>query len=247
MLMQPRIRRASKPQRGLSLVELMVGIAVGMFIVAAASTMVATQLTDNRRLLLEVQLQQDLRATADIIAREVRRAGSFTNKIAEAADGVWTEGSEPQRNTNLLDFSVTNGPASTVRFRSSRTQGSHGPYGFTLVDGAIRSYLSQNASQQLTDPATVKITNFSITEADEAPVKAMCAEPCSAGPVIVNPNTACWPTLKVRSLLIHIEGKSVSDETIRRSLTSRVRLRNDEVAFNADPLNPNKVCPDATP
>ena len=62
-------------QRGLSIVELMVGIAVGLFVVAAASTLVATQLSDNRRLMLETQVHQDLRAAADIITREVRRSG----------------------------------------------------------------------------------------------------------------------------------------------------------------------------
>ncbi|MBL0296208.1 MAG: hypothetical protein IPQ21_03185 [Betaproteobacteria bacterium] len=53
----------------------MVGITVGLFIVAAAAMLVTTQLGDNRRLLLETQVQQDLRATADIITRELRRAG----------------------------------------------------------------------------------------------------------------------------------------------------------------------------
>ena len=51
----------------------MVGVAVGLFVVAAASMLVATQLSDNRRLTLETQVQQDLRAAADIITRELRR------------------------------------------------------------------------------------------------------------------------------------------------------------------------------
>ena len=66
----------------------MVGVAIGLFVVAAATMLVATQLSDNRRLMLETQVQQDLRATADIIARELRRAGHW----AKARDGVWYEG-----------------------------------------------------------------------------------------------------------------------------------------------------------
>lgn len=64
-------REGGARQRGLSLVELMVGITVGLFVVAAAATLVANQLSDNRRLLLETQVQQDLRATMDIITRAV--------------------------------------------------------------------------------------------------------------------------------------------------------------------------------
>ena len=63
----------------------MVGVAIGLFVVAAASMLVVTQLSDNRRLMLETQVQQDLRATADIITRELRRAGHW----GKARDGVW--------------------------------------------------------------------------------------------------------------------------------------------------------------
>ena len=54
---------------------MMVGIAIGLFIVAGAVALVATQLGENRRMLLETQVQQDLRAAADIITRELRRGG----------------------------------------------------------------------------------------------------------------------------------------------------------------------------
>ena len=66
----------------------MVGVAIGLFVVAAASMLVVTQLSDNRRLTLETQVQQDLRASADIITRELRRAGHW----GKARDGVWYMG-----------------------------------------------------------------------------------------------------------------------------------------------------------
>ena len=53
-------------QRGLTLVELMVGLAVGLFVLAGATLVVSSQLNDNRTLLLETQIQQDLRAKARI-------------------------------------------------------------------------------------------------------------------------------------------------------------------------------------
>ena len=61
----PPSRIARRPPRGVSIVELMVGITIGLFILAAATVMLTSQLADNRRLLLEAQVQQDLRATAD--------------------------------------------------------------------------------------------------------------------------------------------------------------------------------------
>ena len=43
--------RHSRAQRGMTLVELMVGITVGLFVVAAAATLMSAQLVDNRKLL----------------------------------------------------------------------------------------------------------------------------------------------------------------------------------------------------
>jgi type IV pilus assembly protein PilW len=49
MLKSTRMRRG---QRGLSIVELMVGVAIGLFVVAGAAMLLSTQLSDNRQLLL---------------------------------------------------------------------------------------------------------------------------------------------------------------------------------------------------
>ncbi len=75
-------------QAGLSLVEMMVGIAVGLIVVAGASLMMTSQVTQNSRLLQETQIQQDLRAAADLMMRDLRRAGFSTN----SANTVWAPG-----------------------------------------------------------------------------------------------------------------------------------------------------------
>lgn len=78
---------ARRRARGLSIVELMVGITIGLFILAGATMVLTSQLGDNRRLLLEAQMQQDMRATADMIARDIRRAGYWAHAICQ----VWLE------------------------------------------------------------------------------------------------------------------------------------------------------------
>src|ERR1700712_1447509 len=75
-------------QSGLSLVEMMVGIAVGLIVVAGASLMMTSQVTQNSRLLQETQIQQDLRAAADLMLRDLRRAGYSST----ASNGVWQPG-----------------------------------------------------------------------------------------------------------------------------------------------------------
>ncbi|MBC7956050.1 MAG: prepilin-type N-terminal cleavage/methylation domain-containing protein, partial [Cytophagales bacterium] len=65
-------------QQGLSIVELMVGMAIGLVIVAAALFALTHHLRTNQSLLIEARLMQDLRTASDLIARDLRRAGPLT-------------------------------------------------------------------------------------------------------------------------------------------------------------------------
>lgn len=228
-------------QRGLSIVELMVGVAVGLFVVAAASMLVATQLSDNRRLTLETQVQQDLRAAADIITHELRRSGHW----AKARDGVAYPGNaaavrytpygavEKAAGSPFLDGDVS----STVLLRYSRSGAEAAEdnavapaeeLGFRLTGGVIETQLGNNNWQALTDSATLNVTTFTLTmNAQTIPLE--CAKPCTGG------GNACWPQLVVRDITLDITGQAAHDSAVQRSLRSNVRLRNDTVSADTCP------------
>ncbi len=230
MSLSRRSRQAAwAAQRGLSLVELMVGVAIGLFVVAGAATVVATQLGDSRRLVVEAQIQQDLRATADIMTRELRRAGQWTN----AASAVWSPGQPVNANPNDAvnvvgnsEIDISWSGATALGFRWTA-----GPPGvLQLKDGA-------GNWQDLTDKTTLDITNFDaqlVTTTTEPPLA--CPAFC---PVPTYPNsTACWPTVRVRELQLQITGRSVADPNVVRSIVSNVRLRNDQICNNNNPALP---------
>lgn len=222
-------------QRGLSLVELMVGVAVGLFVVAGATMVVSTQLGDNRRLLLETQLQQDLRATLDIVAREIRRASGVAD--ATALGMVWQPDSSQVLRNNLADIELDQGGAE-IRFRYRRG-GNEGPYGFRLDGERIQSLLGDNW-QELTDSSVMRVTFFSVTPTALAVARLPCPQPCL--PDATGSVEWCWPTLDVRAYVVDITAESRSDNSVQRSARSTVRVRNDILEFN-DPANPTKVCP----
>ena len=71
-------------QRGLSLVELMVGSAIGLIVVASALLALTHHLRESRGQLLETRLMQDLRTATELVAHNLRRAGP----VNETENGV---------------------------------------------------------------------------------------------------------------------------------------------------------------
>jgi prepilin peptidase dependent protein B len=213
----------SRGQRGLSMVELMVGVAVGLFVVAGATMAVSNQLGDNRRLMLETQIQQDLRAAADVIAKDIRRSGHWD----DAKTGIWHAGalvvaSNPNTGLTNPDTSLSSVPsvaASGVQFSYSRG-GAIEQSGFRLRNGAIQMLIGGNW-QALTDSTTLRVTKFEVM-LDSRDIALSCFSPCGVAP-------SCPPTQTVRDITVVIEGAAVHDPTVRRGAQSNARLRNDVI------------------
>lgn len=223
-------------QRGVTLVELMVGIAVGLFVVAGASFLAATQLADNRRLLLETQLQQDLRATADIITRELRRAGAESLGSATALVNVPGLPLAPTQRTTVTLPSGNEVGFSYVRGTPA------GPWGFKLDNGVIRTRLADGGWQDLTDGNVATITGFTVDEIDLGDIGSVTL-PCprSCNPAVPS-DDSCWPRLSVRAYEVTITAEARSDPAVQRTIRSRVRLRNDRVVFDPS-IAASQACP----
>ena len=245
--------RRRHSDRGMSLVELMVGIAVGLFVVAAAALMVSGQLTENRKLLLETQLQQDLRATLDIITRDLRRAGynNASENLVPPPSG--SQVGQVSRNPfDVLTMPTSSGEA--VRYQYRRKAGS-GYFGFRLdSDGVIRSCQTDTSDtgctpgwQELTDGNTMRITALNIGSVRAGgrgkpkngdPITLPCPNLCPNG------TASCWPKVQLREVVVSITGQSKSDASVTRQLASSIRIRNDIVVFSsAGDVPLNQACP----
>jgi type IV pilus assembly protein PilW len=215
-------RGHASSQRGLSLVELMVGIALGLFLVAGASTLFVSHLNNSRRLLLEARLNQDLRAVADLVTRDLRRAGYWGNPLQGTV--VAAGASSPTANPYAT---VTPGTG-TITYDFSRdvtednTRSANERFVFDLNGGVIRMTIGAAAPQPVTDPDTMTVTEFTIAPT-ETPVdiRDSCAKTCTGG--------GC-PTITVRQYLVTIKGRATRDPTVTRTMQTRTRVRNDAFA-----------------
>ncbi len=213
-----------RAQRGLSLVEMMVGLALGLFITALAGTLVVSHVRENRSLLLEARLMQDLRGAADMITRDLRRAGYW----ADATAGVWSADAAATRPNPYAAFAPGTAASDAVSFRYSRDNTENGTvdtneeFGFRLHNGTIEMLLGSSGWQALTDAGTLRVTTFIVTpQVERIDLQATCSKPCAAG------STTCPPHQEVRSLALLIAGHSATDALVTRSVRSQVRIRND--------------------
>lgn len=229
MLESVNVRRfpVRRAQAGFTLVEVLVGLALALVVVAAGLALLAQQLREQRALLVEARLMQDLRVAADLVARDLRRAGHWS----DAGAGVWQAAEPPRTNpyAALAPESAASNAASYAYSRDATENhrlDANEQFGLRLRNGAIELQLGAGNWQALTDATLLTVTALQITPLEAAPIDlgALCAAPCPLG------DTACAPRLQVRSLALRIDARAVRDASVTRSLLARVRLRNDNLA-----------------
>jgi type IV pilus assembly protein PilW len=228
--MRAPVNPSAKGQAGMSLVELLIGITLGLFITGAGITAFVVHLRESRALIAQSRLMQDLRAATDLITRDLRRAGYW----GDAAAGVWPRDSETgaggaaSNPYSAMAVSRLAGPAVTFRFsRDAIENGSvddNEQFGYRLRGGTLELQLSAGRWQAMTDPNAMKITRLEIVPTEQVvDLGDSCRVPC---PV---PSATCPPRLHVRSVTVTVAARSTTDAASERFVRSSVRLRNDEV------------------
>jgi prepilin peptidase dependent protein B len=221
------LSRSRHSQRGLSIVELLVGVAVGLFIVGGAIKLIIDHLADNRRLLVETRVSQDLRSAADIVARDLRRSGYWQNAIAGV---VYPAASNPYRTST-----PASGAASEVTYFYSRDAAENNAvntgvgqpnetFGFRLAASAVEMQTAAGTWQPVTDPNTVQVTAFSVTPAHQTlSLGQFCTPVCALG------SPGC-PSVVVRRFDITLVGNAPPpNAAVQRRVEVTVRPRNDEI------------------
>lgn len=221
----------AQQQAGVSLVELLIGLTIGLFIVGASLTTLLIHLRESRTLIAQSRLMQDLRATSDLMARDLRRVGYW----GAADHGVWLPdgiAGAPGLVINPYTAMTTSAsPASTIAFRYSRDAvendlvDDNDQFGYRLRNGVLELQLGTSPWQAMTDSTTMKVTRFDITPIEQLrSLAGSCTAPCPSG------DTSCPPQLHVRSLVLTLTAQGIGESTALRSVRTRVRLRNDSVS-----------------
>jgi prepilin peptidase dependent protein B len=207
----------------MSLVELLVGVVVGLFIVGGASYFAVNFNAENRRLLLEARLTQDMRAAMDIMTRDLRRAGYWAN----AASGTNKFGSVAPTTTlddtgyAAITPAAASGAQSTVTYSYAKdtddsVNANTEQFAFALDDGVLTTTIGGSGAQPLTDDKTTFVEAFTVTTT-EAQENITCPTTC----------TVNCPVIYIREMTVTLTAYALADTSVRRTLKNNVRLRND--------------------
>lgn len=216
--------------RGWSLVELMVGSATGLLVIAAATSGVARDVREHQALREEARLVQDLRHAADLVTRDLRRSGHWQDAAAglQRADGS-AGAANPYAFDSVADL------ADGVRVRYSRDASENGVvdaeerFGFRLRGGVLQLQLGDGNWQALTDAQTLTVTGWRLTpRIEERSLEAWCAVACAPG------SATCPPRQQVVRVEVSLTGRSTRDATLQRTVTADARLRHAPVLGQCD-------------
>lgn len=230
--------QTARHERGLSLIELMVGIAVGMIVVAGATTMMTAQLADHRRLVLETQVQQDLRAAADLMVRELRRSGSWT--VPQNGIAAPNASAAPMENKYAARLNVAqedDSPVLTYSYARHNTRSgmatdppednevneSTEVFGFKLDSGVLRMRVGRRW-QPMTDENTLIVTAFNVaTSSQSVSLIDSCPNRCDGA------GGSCPPRQIQKRVTITLTGQAAHDNAVTRQVSVSGRVRNDEI------------------
>jgi len=163
--------RSRRRSSGLTLVELMIGILVGMILMSAVISVYVASIRSNTAVLTMAQLNHEVRSVAEVVANDIRRAGfdnvTSTRTLADLQ--------------NDYDRIAVSSTGDCVRFGYNRSVAALESFGFRWVEGAdgigvvemkvaaddtsCDSWGSSN-SAALTDERRVDITEFRLSTSD---------------------------------------------------------------------------------
>ena len=239
-------------QSGLSLVETMVAMTIGLFLLTGLVTFVTNNLNANRSRLEMTRLNQELRASMNVMIREIRRAGYWASPSYTLGPLSTLGAGTTYNNPFLGAISITSGGTTTTTNGGIYVPPSSVPgcilfsydsngngifdtttpderYGFLLDNGIIYMRTGQGAT---VNDCTTNAGNAwgALTNGNDVNYQTLTF----SGPITTKAylSGTSGPNTQVRYITITLTGQSKSDSSIQQTLTETVKLENDLFSAN---------------
>lgn len=209
-----RMLVSRKKQHGISLIEILVGLSIGMIIAIAVLGIFTISIDGSQRILGTGKLERDLNAIMDGIVADIQRTGYWSNATNSSTNPFYASGTDI----------TTNAAANCVTFAYDRDQdgtvSDSDKFGYRLGTNAIQfrptgstfdCAAATNNWANLTDPNSIIITAFTTTLTT----------------VPVNPSSGT-DTTNYRTLTITISGYLKNNSTTTKTITRTIKVYNNK-------------------
>lgn len=203
-------------QHGLSILELLIGIAISLIVIAAIIGLFANTISGSQRVLDRGKLDRDLFSAMDIMTYDIQRAGFWVNATDSSTTNPFMSGTNDiatNASTNCITFSYdknTDGTNSTtdqfgyglgtnaIQFRQGGT---------TCASGGAGTGWSS-----LTDTNVITISSFNVTSTNAT----------------VNVSGIGTNATTYRTVTITLTGNLKNDTTNTRTITRTIKVYNNQ-------------------
>lgn len=217
-----------RPQRGFTLIDLLLGMGLGIFLSAVAGGLLVVQLREHRHLLAESLLQQDLRNAMALMQHQIHRSGAEPDPHLLVPDD--TRAPRRMREEPSLTLLRDGIPAPDadegdgLLFTFNRHDPEEGPRhlerGFRLQKEQLH-FLLERSWQPWTESHTVRFTRLTLNLRKET---RGWPSLCGCGGA-----RACTVHSQRQWVDIQLTGRSLLDAATVRHLQGSVLVRNDHL------------------
>jgi prepilin peptidase dependent protein B len=221
MMNKPCFETLAARQRGFTLVELMIALAVGLIVLAAIAALTVATVSANKSVLKSTRLDQELRAVMQVLTRDLRRVGYDGNLNDGNAVPITITPETYAGNANacvLYAYDRNDDGALTTSSPDER-------FGFRF-DPTLKAVeaRSSNAAcdastgwENITQEAAIEITSLQFVPNYRTVT------------IVINPVTGATRTAQVREIDIVLQGRLKDDPSVVRQIQETIRVRNDEL------------------
>lgn len=226
-------------QRGVGLVELMVGMAVGLLIVAAATSVYITTLRGGTDALRSAKLNIELRGAMDLMAAEIRRAGYWPANAASLTGNPFTQsGTNLSNPSGCILFTYdrnANGAVNAAEYVGFKLNSSKAIAMRYSGDNTMSGDCTAGSWESLTDPETVVVDALTFTVSYQclnAQASTSANEPCNSGQTFYDTAAAATgkvDLVEIRTVTISLEAHHIEDAATKINLSQSILLRNSRI------------------
>ena len=254
----PNMNLPKFKQSGLSMIELMISIAIGLIVVSGVIGMFVSTVTSNANNLKMTRLNQDLRAVMDIVTRDIRRAGYWGGVTTGAVTALGVPGNINPFRVITAAANIAGTANSCITFsydysgNGALDDGSGAApnnvderYGFRVNNKAVEvrnGGAACNAAgwQGITDESAVDIVpvtiggttypalEFTVTGKDVDIDGVIPPATIPCAPGVCVGVTTTPGKMTVRDVQVTLSGQLLGDASVARTLKETIRVETDQ-------------------